>query len=157
MRFLAKTIYKLSNILSVIAVILIMLLNAPKLLKIYPYSVLSGSMEPTIATNSLIYVKQTPQTYHVGDIVSYEIGDQIITHRIVEQKEEGSFVLKGDANSKLDPYLVNSDMIKGKMIFSIPAIGKYLGGISQRTWLVIAIWVTAINIIGISAKQNYDI
>lgn len=85
--------------------------------------VVSGSMEPTIPTKSLV-ITQTQDTYQVGDIVLYKsmLDDRYILHRIIDSTSDG-FVLKGDANSVPDSLLVSQDQIVGKVIF----FNYYLG------------------------------
>ncbi|MCI2985704.1 S26 family signal peptidase, partial [[Clostridium] innocuum] len=46
------------------------------------YCILSGSMEPTISTGSLILV-DTDVVLYTEDIVTFQKQDSIITHRIV--------------------------------------------------------------------------
>lgn len=74
-----------------------------------PLVVLSGSMEPTLKTDSIVVVRRVPfSTVVAGDVVSVSRGDGFITHRVVEVLPEG-FVTKGDANRTTDPGLVRAD------------------------------------------------
>ena len=82
--------------------------------------VLSGSMEPTLAVNDLVFVK-AEEDYDVGDVVVYQNGKSLIIHRIVKKDGE-EFVTRGDANNA-DDDPINVSEIKGVMIFKIPFIG----------------------------------
>lgn len=71
--------------------------------------VISGSMEPTIRTGSLIIMKKEPD-YKEGAIITYDNGEKLITHRIVEKKGD-KIVTQGDANSLPDPIFEKSQII----------------------------------------------
>lgn len=100
------------------------------------FTVLSGSMEPSIKTGALIFIKPV-DTYGVGDVVTRRTDekDVTITHRIIGQSEESgivSFQTQGDANNVADEEVVTSDMIIGKVIFDIPYLG-YLVHFARTT------------------------
>lgn len=82
--------------------------------------VLSGSMEPALAVNDLVFV-EAEDDYDVGDVVVYQNGKDLIIHRVVKKDGE-DFVTRGDANNADDDPILLED-IKGKMIFKIPFIG----------------------------------
>lgn len=87
--------------------------------------VVSGSMEPTIPTGSLVVTK-SQDTYSTGDVVLYKslTDDRHILHRIVEETSDG-FVLMGDANPAPDSLLVKQDQIVGKVIFFNYPLGVF--------------------------------
>ncbi len=92
------------------------------------YSVLTGSMEPTLPVSSLLFVKDQP-TYSVGDIVTFEQPGErrLVTHRIVEvepTEHEPVYRTKGDANPVMDSWLLTQADIKGKMLRHVPQLGK---------------------------------
>ena len=63
----------ISNVLVVLVVILALLLVGVRLVGLRPMCVLSGSMEPTYHTGSLIYVKPcAPEDVQVGDAITFE-------------------------------------------------------------------------------------
>ena len=82
--------------------------------------VLSGSMEPTIMTNDLIFVK-AQESYEVGDIVVYQSGKMLIVHRIVAL-EGDSVITKGDANNTADEPVPLS-FIKGEVTGWVGGLG----------------------------------
>lgn len=82
-----------------------------------PILVLTGSMEPTMMTNSVCIAKKT--TYdevQVGDIMMYQIEDKLITHRIVSKTDEG-ITTKGDNNNSEDSYLLTKDHVRAKVVY----------------------------------------
>lgn len=89
---------------------------------IYPYVVLSGSMEPTIKTGSIILVQTRIGELESGDIITYQLGNENITHRIVSHTGR-NYITKGDANEQKDFLPVKRRQIKGKVVCSIPSLG----------------------------------
>lgn len=116
------------------------------------YTVLSGSMEPTYHTGSLIYVKDVEYTrLQAGDVITYMLNeDTVATHRIVEvvPDETDSTVLryrtKGDANEAVDGSLVHYKNIIGSPVFTIPYLGYVANYIQTPPGTYIAISVGAI-------------
>lgn len=89
------------------------------------FRVVTGSMEPTISTGSVLLCKDTKiSKIEEGDIVCYrtqiaEIYGSIVTHRVtsVNEDESGAIYLetKGDANASADPYYVDKWDLVGKV------------------------------------------
>ena len=125
---------KFLNILSTLVMIVIIvfagILVVPKFLGYRSYVVLTGSMEPTIHTGALAFVKPAkPSEVENGDIITFYLqGDTIATHRALEVHEETqSFMTKGDANNTVDFSETPFSSLIGIFAFSIP----YLGFVSQ--------------------------
>lgn len=63
----------------------------------------SGSMEPTLPTDSVYIVNTLDHTPERGDILMYESPAKgRVTHRVVDVTEDGGYITKGDANDALD-------------------------------------------------------
>ena len=129
---IAKKLWNgLTTVLVALVVILAILLVGVRLVGLTPYVVLSGSMEPTYHTGSLLYVKSVdPQDLQVGDPITFMLNeDTIATHRVVEvvPDEDDPSVLrfrtKGDANESVDGSLVHYKNVIGTPIFTIPYLG----------------------------------
>lgn len=121
------------------------------------YTVMSGSMEPTIHTGSMIFVK--PETdYNVGDVVTRKTDDPkvTITHRIAEKKDDSgrvTFRTKGDANDGNDMEDVAKGLIIGKEIFKIPYLGFPVSYAKTVQGLILLIVVPSIIIIYDEAQK----
>lgn len=104
----------------------------PRIFGISPYIVLSGSMEPSIPTGSLVYINDTidPYAIHTGDIITYELSGSNVTHRVISETIT-SVTTKGDANSEKDFSPVARTAILGKYLFSIPYLGYVYSYISN--------------------------
>lgn len=133
-------IKKIINITSTTVFVLLMLIAVLFLFPALPVPgnyqarvVLSGSMEPTIKTGSIVFVRPV-NSYQVGDVITFTSRDfrgskgEIIpvTHRIVEinHGEFGiEFVTKGDANDGKDTRTVRQANILGKAFLVVPYVG----------------------------------
>lgn len=111
-------------------------------------AVLSGSMEPSIKTGSIVIVKPQEE-YREGNVISFTPlnssdanstgftepnSDIIVTHRIVEVISgiDGIYyVTKGDVNDAPDWNQIPKENVIGKVLISIPYLGYLLNGIKQ--------------------------
>ncbi|WP_165853277.1 signal peptidase I [Halonotius aquaticus] len=86
------------------------------------YVVLSGSMEPTLSPGDVVIVDATA-TVGIGDIITYDTGDQVpTTHRVIDERD-GGYQTKGDANENVDSGLVAFESVIGRTIITIPFVG----------------------------------
>ncbi len=99
--------------------------TAPRFAGYGIYEVVSASMEPEIPVHSVIYVKETPpEEIAAGDIIAFESGESVITHRVVKNHVvEGSFTTKGDANAREDMQDVPYLSLIGKVVRHYPFLG----------------------------------
>lgn len=89
------------------------------------FVVSSGSMEPFVSRGSIIYTTQG-KMYSIGDVVTFFIGGETISHRIVGVVKLGSqiyYSTKGDANYIRDLDLVPVQNVYGKVITVVPIVG----------------------------------
>lgn len=128
MKKITDTIF---TIVMLVAVTLAILLVGVRIFGLTPYTVLSGSMEPTYHVGSLIYVKSVAvDELKVGDPITYHMeSGVVVTHRIVgiitddDDPTVVRFQTKGDANNEADGTPIDSKNVIGKPMFSIPLLG----------------------------------
>ena len=156
---MGKTVKKVWNIITTIIVVLAILLAIAfvgvRLVGLQVYTVLSGSMEPTYHTGSLIYVKKVDYTQlQSGDVITFMLDESTIaTHRIVEvvpDENDASVVryrTKGDANAAEDGSLVHYKNVVGTPVFTIPYLGYVANYIQNPPGMYVAISVGAILIL----------
>ena len=116
----------LSGVFMALVLILAILLAGTRLVGLTPYAVISGSMEPEYPVGSLIYVDQVePSEISIGDPITFVMNESLMvaTHRVVDIKEEGSFITKGDANDTVDGTPVHPKNLLGRPQFSLPYLG----------------------------------
>lgn len=82
----------------------------------------SNSMAPTITTNDLIIVKITKDV-DKNDVITYEEGKDLITHRIISKKGK-IYTTKGDSNNEEDK-AINKSQVIGKVIKILPNYGVW--------------------------------
>lgn len=141
-----------TSILVAIVVIIAILLVGVRLVGLNVYTVLSGSMEPTYHTGSLIYVKKVDyKELQAQDVITFMLDeDTVATHRIVEvvpdenDPETIRFRTKGDANDAVDGSLVHYKNVIGSPVFSIPKLGYLANYIQQPPGMYVAISAGAI-------------
>ena len=142
----------ISSILVAVVVILALLLVGARVMGLQVFTVLSGSMEPTYHTGSLIYVKKTdPYTIKEGQPITFMLDENTIaTHRvvgIVPDEEDPTvirFRTKGDANDTEDGGLVHYKNVVGTPIFSIPYLGYVADYIQHPPGIYIALLAGAV-------------
>ena len=84
------------------------------------FEVATGSMNPTIDIGDIVVVKLT-KDITPNEIIVYQEGENIITHRYIEKKGN-KIIAKGDANNTEDKQIVIDDVL-GKVIQIIPKVG----------------------------------
>ena len=76
------------------------------------------SMTPTIEAGDILLVRKDPY-YSINDIIVYKNDEgMIVCHRIV-QKDDISYITKGDDNKFIDGYNPTIEDIYGKMVFNV--------------------------------------
>lgn len=153
---LKKTWHVLCILATVIACALVILLAGVRIVGLYPYTVLSGSMEPHYHVGSIIYIKDVdPATLSVGDPVTFQLRDgTVVTHRIEEIRSDDGllFKTKGDANNVSDSP-ISADSIIGKPVFSIPLLGYVANFIQNPPGTYITIGLCSLFVIIFAAEE----
>lgn len=105
----------------------------PSLMGYQLKTVLSGSMEPTFKTGSLILVEQLDDTSNLkaNDVITYKQDEtNVVTHRIqevIDQQGTTLFVTKGDNNENADTNPVLSENVVAKYTgITVPFVGYFL-------------------------------
>lgn len=98
--------------------------------------VLSGSMEPTLSTGDLIFIKER-DSYKENEVIVFQDGNIAVVHRIISI--DGDYVItQGDANNTPDdPILMGQ--IKGEVVGSIPLVGYLVNLIKNPISIILII------------------
>jgi signal peptidase I len=91
-------------------------------------TVLSGSMEPALPVGCVQVTRPVqPEDIQAGDIITFRspTNGKLMSHRVVAVEEDQSyqFRTKGDANEDVDPYLIPSQSVVGRVCFKVAHIG----------------------------------
>jgi len=114
------------------------------------FYITTGSMEPTLPVGSAILVHEAPESYEIGDIITFFSKDNTIydrpnTHRIVGiQSENGQtfYTTRGDANSSPDMKPVLSKNVIGRVVWqtgAISVVGYLIAFLGTRFGFVLII------------------
>ncbi|ELK48029.1 signal peptidase I [Halobacillus sp. ACCC02827] len=114
-------------------------------------TVLSGSMEPTFQTGSVIAIEMTedPSVYKEGDVLTFiDKKEQVVTHRVIDVQEAGGDVLyttQGDNNdgADLDPVL-SGNVLGSYTGFTIPYLGFVLNYAGSKMGSALLLFVPGI-------------
>lgn len=144
-----------TSVLVAMVVLLAVALVGVRLFGVRTYAVMSGSMEPTYPTGSLLYVKRVdPADLKVGDSITFMLDeDTVATHRIIEilpdeeEKDVIRFRTQGDANDTPDGTPVHCKNVIGKPVFAIPYLGYFAHTIQKPPGLYLALGAAAILIV----------
>lgn len=102
--------------------------KTPSFFGIKTYVIISGSMQPELEIGDIVIVKEVDRTeLGEGDIISFRQGQSVITHRIskIILNEQGTiYKTRGDNNNTEDSGTINEEEIEGKVIGTIPFLGK---------------------------------
>lgn len=150
-----KVLNVITSVFVGMVVVLVLALVGVRLLGIQTYVVLSGSMEPTYPTGSLLYVKHIDTNeLKVGDPITFMVDeDTVATHRIIEiiPDDEDSSILRfrtqGDANDSPDGTAVHYKNVIGKPILCIPYMGYVANFVQNPPGKYLAIGAAAILIV----------
>jgi signal peptidase I len=107
-------------------------------------TVLSGSMEPTLETGSVVVDEMiAPTEARVGDIVTFSDPahpERLITHRLRHAEVEGDtvhMVTKGDANDAPERWDVEASGQIGRVVFHVPLLGHARAMVGTRQGYVV--------------------
>jgi len=116
----------------------------------------SGSMEPTVSVNDLLFIKGST-LYQAEEIITFvSRKGSLITHR-VKEVSNGGYITQGDANNIPDNEITKQRVL-GKVVFVIPGIGGIIDGIISPvgTLFLTCIFMLIFLIQRIRRPQNED-
>ena len=114
------------------------------------YVITSNSMEPSIYKGDVIITKKCKEEdIQIGDVITFEQNQEVITHRIqkIEENEsttEKKYITKGDNNNTEDIETITYSNIKGKYVLTIPSLGIIISILENRIILLIIILILLI-------------
>ena len=131
-------------LVSLVLVALAMIV-VPLALHATPFTVLTGSMQPTLPPGSLVVSRTVDvDTIEIGDVVTYQLESnrpEVVTHRVVGvgfgSSGERLLVTRGDANT-VDDAPVREVQVRGVLAYHVPYLGHLNTwvGINRPGWLL---------------------
>lgn len=109
-----------------------------------PYTVLTGSMSPSMPPGTLAVVRPSaPEEVGVGTVITYQLRSgqpTVVTHRVVAVGVNAAgdrvFTTRGDANDAVDAAAVRPVQVRGALWYSVPYLGyvsNVLNGQQRQT------------------------
>lgn len=97
----------------------------------HAYTILTGSMEPSMPAGTVVVVRPTDAAdIRTGDVITYQLKSgepTVVTHRVRSVGFDGNnelrFVTQGDSNDVADAVTVRPVQIKGVRWYSVPYLG----------------------------------
>ncbi|WP_421734772.1 signal peptidase I [Cellulomonas sp.] len=134
--------------LAAAVLVALVLIVVPLALGATPYTVLTGSMRPSMPPGTLVVSRPVPaDEIHLGDVVTYQLVSNepgVVTHRVVgvgsTAEGERQLLTRGDANN-VDDEPVRAVQVRGVVVYSVPFLG-YLNtwvGVNRPGWLLKAV------------------
>ncbi len=114
--------------------------------------VLSGSMEPALSVNDLVFVTEA-ENYEERDVVVFQENGHLIIHRIVSIDGD-KIVTQGDANNVEDEP-ISLESIRGKMVIHIPMMGKIVQMLKTPVG-IITVFIAAILLSEFSYRKDQE-
>ena len=86
-------------------------------------------MFPKIKKGDIVIIEKFDGNFEdleIGQVLAYRYGNVIVVHRLVNivlDNGEYYFYTKGDANSSIDNYAIEEEMVIGTVSLKVPYIG----------------------------------
>ncbi len=99
------------------------------LFKYMPVAVLSNSMYPTFSRGDVVVIQkindENISDIQIGDIIEYELDGKFVIHRVTQiiDKNNHTYITKGDNNNAEDTKSVKSDQVNGIVKMIVPYVG----------------------------------
>ena len=138
LRSIWKCLKGIGSFLTSLVILTAVIVVALYALKVKPYIVTSGSMEPAIPVKSVCFVNEKYMWYLLGFLNSTVC--QTINKAInpTLHLQSGDIAKIGDANNTEDSGTVTEDNYVGKTIVVIPKVGAFLVFLHSRWGKIIA-------------------
>lgn len=124
------------SVLEKVVILLLILCVSSFVIGYRYYVIMSGSMLPTIKVGSICVIDTNEEKYKVGDVITYVVNGEVITHRINNIKGKEIYT-KGDAIEIVDHHPILQQNIIGKCIFTIPLLGYLYIFLQNYFWYVL--------------------
>ena len=108
----------------------VLLVTAPRLVGVTPFTILSGSMQPSYDVGDVVLDERVaPDAVRPGDVVTFTDPSRdgaTVTHRVERLTRNGDqvhFVTRGDANNASEKWAVAANGTIGRVRMRVPKVG----------------------------------
>lgn len=145
-----ETVWWVGSIVSWLALLAVVALLAltvvvPRVSGGTAYTILTGSMLPTLAPGTMIITQPVPMSeLMIGDVITYQfVTDEpaVVTHRItaITYAADGRIAFRtvGDNNGAVDENPVQAGQVRGRVWYAVPYVGYLTSWLSGHTRLAV--------------------
>lgn len=139
------TTWLLAGVLVVLLLVLVVTVAYPRVRGYVPLTILTGSMEPTYAPGTQVFVEpvegadEAQERIGVGSVITfmpYPDDPTLVTHRVVKVSHgtDGAprYTTQGDANSAPDETRVGTQQLRGVVRYDVPWVGHVASSIGAQ-------------------------
>jgi len=151
--YLFRNIFYLA-VAAIFIVVLLSILTSFDFLSRFDFLVISsGSMKPALGVGDIAVLRAQPKQIQKNDIITFKDPNGsgfFITHRVTRVDADNAsvfFQTKGDANSNVDDWQIQSKNVHGKVILAFPYIGYALEFAKTFSGFVILIVIPSVIVI----------
>ena len=112
------------------------------------YIITTDSMTPSINAGDVIIVKKVQEEkLQVGDVITFQKQDKVITHRITNIEEQDGkkvYTTKGDNNNLEDNETIEYANIEGKNVLTIPKLGYIIHTLENQIVFLLIVLILLI-------------
>ena len=91
------------------------------------------------------------------DIIAFKLNNQTVTHRVVSvNKDEETFITKGDANKERDAVPVSFINYVGRDVFSIPYLGRVVSFFKSIIGIVVLVSFILLSMLLVVFEKDND-
>lgn len=120
------------TVIAAVVAMLALCVAIPRIGGATPYTILTGSMRPTMPPGTLVVSKPTSvDDIDIGDVITFQIESgkpTVATHRVIGRTSDRDgnprFLVQGDANDVPDANPVREAQIKGKLWYKVQHLGR---------------------------------
>ncbi len=139
MKKFINVIAKMIDIILTLIIIIGLAFSFFYVIKIEPFVVLSGSMEPNLHVGSLSFINKNYKYENVkkDDIIAFKTDSGVLVAHRVYAIENNELITKGDANEQIDVSNVTKLNYIGRNVFNIPYVGYAVRWIQTKKGKII--------------------
>ena len=138
MKIVKNIVFWLATLLVLVAIVFIAL---PLLGGLEYRTIISGSMEPEIPVGSLVIIEKVKdEDIKIGDVVTFYLsGETTVTHKVVGYDlSQDALITHGVANDEGTNEYTPFDNVLGRVVFTVPWIGRLFLFVSTTRGKIIA-------------------
>lgn len=138
MKIIKNIVFCLATVLVLVAIVFIAL---PLLGGLEYRTIVSGSMEPEIPVGSLVIIEKVKdEEIKIGDVVTFYLsGETTVTHKVVGYDlSKDALITHGVANDEGTNEYTPFDSVLGRVVFTVPWIGRLFLFVSTTRGKIIA-------------------